>query len=54
MKNQIVRKTEKKKMSKADQGTAVLRKLKIIILRNSLLTIYNSFIHPHLDYVDII
>ena len=41
-------------MSKADQGIAVLRKLKNIILRNSLLTIYNSFIGLPLDCVDII
>ena len=33
---------------------AALRKLQNIIPRNSLLTIYKSFIHPHLDYTDII
>ena len=40
-------------MSKAYQGMAVLRKLKDITLENSLLTIYNSFTCPHLDYVHI-
>ena len=41
-------------MSKAYKGIAVLRKLQNIIPRNSLLTIYQSFICPHLDYGDII
>ena len=41
-------------MSKAYKGIAVLRKLQNIILRNSLVTIYKSFICPHLDYGDII
>ena len=31
-----------------------MRKLQNIIPRDSLLTIYKSFIHPHLDYGDII
>ena len=37
----------KEKMSKAYKGIAVLRILQNIIPRNSLLTIYKSFIHPH-------
>ena len=41
-------------MSKAYKGIAVLRKLQNIIPRNSLLTIYQSFICPHLDYGDTI
>ena len=41
-------------MSKAYKGIAVLRKLQNIMLRNSLLTIYKSFICPHLDYGDIV
>ena len=41
-------------MSKAYKGIAVLRQLQNIIPRNSLLTIYKSFIRPHLDYGDII
>ena len=40
-------------MSKAYKGMAVLRKLQNIIPRNFLLTIYRSFIRPHLDYSDI-
>ena len=44
----------KEKMSKAYEGIAVLRKLQNIIPRNSLLTIYKSSIHAHLDYGDII
>ena len=41
-------------MSKAYKGITVLRKLQNIIPRNFLLTIYKSFIRPHLDYGDII
>ena len=44
----------KEKISKAYKGIAVLRKLQNFIPRNSLLTIYKSFIRPHLDYGDII
>ena len=44
----------KEKMSKTYKGIAALRKLQNIIPRNSLLTIYKSFIRPHLDYGDII
>ena len=40
----------KKKMSKAYKGMTVLRKKQNIIPRNSLSTIYKSFICPHLDY----
>ena len=40
----------KEKIFKAYKGIVVLRKLQNTILRNSLLTIYKSFIHPHLDY----
>ena len=41
-------------MSKTYKGIAVLRKLQNIMSRNSLLTIYKSFIRPNLDYGDII
>ena len=44
----------KEEISKAFKGIAVLRKLQNIILRSSLLTIYKSFMCPHLDYGDII
>ena len=40
----------KEKIFKAYKGIVVLRKLQNTILRNSLLTIYKSFIRPHLDY----
>ena len=43
-----------KNMSKAYKGVAILRKLQNIIPRKFLLTIYNFFICPHLDYGDII
>ena len=41
-------------MPKAYKGIDVLKKLQNIIPRKSLLTIYKSFIRPHLDYGDII
>ena len=41
-------------MSRAYKGINFLRKLQNIIPRNSLLTIYKSFICTHLDYGDII
>ena len=44
----------KKKMSKASKGTGILRKLYNDLSRNSLITIYKSFIRPHLDYGAII
>ena len=44
----------KEQMSKAYKSIAILRKLQKIIPRNSLLTIYKSFIRPCLDYDDII
>ena len=39
-----------KKISKAHKSIGVIRKLHYFVLRNSLLTIYKSFIRPHLDY----
>ena len=44
----------KEKISKACKDIGVIRKLRYILPRNSLLTIYKSFIRPHLDYGDII
>ena len=41
----------KENISKAYKCIAVLRKLQNIIPRNSLLTIYKSFIRPHLDII---
>ena len=44
----------KEKISKACKGIGVIRKLHYVLPRHSLLTIYKSFIRPHLDYGDII
>ena len=44
----------KDKFSKANKGIGVLRKLFHYLPRSSLLTIYKSFIRPHLDYADVI
>ena len=42
------------KLSMARKGVGILRKLFNVIPRNSLVTIFKSFIRPHLDYCDII
>ena len=39
---------------KANRGIGVIRKLDNILPRSALLTIYRSFIRPHLDYGDVI
>ena len=44
----------KDKLSKISKTTGLLGKLQKILTRAPLLTIYNSFIRPHLDYGDII
>ena len=44
----------KEKISKANKGIGILRKLCNVLPRNSLITIYKSFIRPHLDYGAII
>ena len=36
------------------EGIGLLRKVQSILLRTSLLTIYKSFIRPHLDYGDLV
>ena len=41
-------------MSKVDKTIGLLRKLQAVLPRPSLITIYNAFIRPHLDYGDII
>ena len=38
------------KINKANAGTGINRKLSNILPRSALLTIYHSFIRPHLDY----
>ena len=42
------------KIHQANKGVGLLRKLQTILPRNSLLTIYKSFIRPLLDYADVI
>ena len=42
------------KIKKAMKGIGLLRKLQSILPRTSLLTIYKSFIRPHLDYGDVV
>ena len=44
----------KEKISEANKGIGILRKLDNVLPRNSLITIYKSFIRPHLDYGAII
>ena len=44
----------KDKLSKISKTIGLLRKLQKILTRPPMLTIYNSFIRPHLDYGDII
>ena len=43
-----------KKINKANKGIGVIRKLNKILPHSALLTIYCSFIRPHLDYGDVI
>ena len=44
----------KEKISKACKGIGVVRKFQYVLARHLLLTIYKSFIRPHLDYGDTI
>ena len=44
----------KENISKANKGIGILRKLYNVLHRNSLITIYKSFIQPDLDYGAII
>ena len=44
----------KDKISKAYRGIGIIKKLQGNLPRNALLTIYKSFIRPHLDYGDIV
>ena len=44
----------KEKISKAYKGIGVIKKLQNNLPRQSLLTIYKSFIRPHLDYGDVV
>ena len=40
--------------AKVSRTIALLRKLQHVLPRQALITIYKSFIHPHLDYEDIL
>ena len=42
------------KIWKAMQGVGVIRKLSKILPQNSLITIYNAFVRPHLDYANVL
>ena len=44
----------KEKIAKANKGTGLICKLAHVLPRQSLITIYKSFIRPYLDYGDII
>ena len=44
----------KEKITKANKRMGLIRKLAYVLPRQSLLTIYKSFVRPHLDYDDII
>ena len=43
-----------KKTNKTNKGIGIIRKLNNILPRSALLTIYRSFIRPHLDYGNVI
>ena len=42
------------KINEANKGIGIIRKLNNILPRSALLTIYRSFIRPHLEYGDVI
>ena len=44
----------REQISKANKGIGLLKRLRKFLPRDSLLTIYKSFIRPHVDYGDII
>ena len=44
----------KEKIAKANKGIGIIRKLAYLLPRESLITIYKSFVRPHIDYGDII
>ena len=43
----------KDKLAKVNRGIGILKKLSGFLPRHSLITLYKSFIWPHLDYADI-
>ena len=42
------------KISKANKGIGIIKRQSYILPRKTLITIYKSFIRPHLDYCDVI
>ena len=44
----------KEKIAKAIKGKGVIKKLSRILPRRSLLTIYESFARPHIDYIGVL
>ena len=42
------------KIKKATEGVNVIRKMNLLLPRSSLLTIYKSFVRPHLYYGDVV
>ena len=42
------------KISKVNKGIGLIKQLSCILPRESLLTVYKSFVRPHLDYADVI
>ena len=44
----------REKISKANNGIGLIHKLAYVLCRQSLLTIYKSFVRPYLDYGGII
>ena len=44
----------KEKISKAMKGIGIIKKLSKALPQNALITIYTSFVRPHLDYGGII
>ena len=44
----------KEKIAKANKGIGIIHKLAKVLPRESLITIYKSFVRPHIDYGDII
>ena len=44
----------KEKVTKANKGTGIIRKLAHVLPRESLVNNYKSFVRPHIDYGDII
>ena len=44
----------KEKIAKANKGIGIIHKLAYLLPRESLITIYKSFVRPHIDYGNII